>query len=203
MNLLYRITERVARLDRLAALMTRLGLVGVTLWIGGVAVTHHATDRIVPFVSNSRFLRWLLTTPEGYERHRAAEGGFDASNVSWHHANAACPLSVMLGMAIVAIGVLIAVGFCYPAAGVIGGILLTGTSLVILSFLLATTGVWVAGPGPATRGVAFLAAYGRCAVKGAILLGVSLGCAADYAKQFVVKRGGPFGDAGLVRYWGP
>jgi reactive chlorine resistance protein C len=182
-NLLYRITRRVARLDRLAALMTRLGLVGVTLWIGGMKLL-------------------TTTTPAGYEHHGTAEGALGAPNVNWHHANGAYQMSLMLGVTIVAIGVLIAVGFYRPAAGVIGGLLLTGMSLAILSFLIATADVWVAAPGAATRGVAFLVAFGRFAVKGAILLGVSLGCAADSAKQFVVKRGGPFGDEALISYWG-
>lgn len=200
-NLLYRIARRVARLDRLAALMTRVGLVGGTLWIGGLKVTHDDADGLVPFAGNSPFLRWLLTSPAGYGYRRNVEGAFDAPSVSWHHAHGAYQMSLMLGVTIVAIGVLIAVGFCHPAAGVIGGLLLTGMSLAVLSFLITTAHVWVAAPGAATGGVAFLAAFGRFAVKGAILLGVSLGCAADSAKQFV-KRGGPFGDSGLISYWG-
>ena len=44
-------------------------------------------------------------------------------------------------------------------------------------------------------GYPFLAAAGRFAAKGAIMLGASLGYAADSAKQLVVKRAGPVEDS--------
>lgn len=202
MNLLYRITEQVAKLDRFAALMTRLGLIVATLWIGGLKVTHYDAEGIVPVGSNSPFLRWLLETPHGAEHHRTAEGAFDATSVSWHHANGSYQMSLMLGVMIVAIGVLIALGFHCPAAGVIGGILFTGMGLVILSFSIATAEVWLRAPGAAAHGFPFLPALGRFAVEGAIMIGASVGCAADSAKQFVVKRAGPVEDSTLICYWG-
>jgi reactive chlorine resistance protein C len=162
-------TEQVAKLDRFAALTTRLGLVVMTLWIGGLKVTHYEAEGIVAFVSNS----------------------------PWHHANGTYQVCLM----IVSIGVLIALGIHYPAAGVIGGILLAAMSLVILSALVMTE-VWFPTPGAATHGFPFLAVAGRFAAKGAIMVGASLGCAADSARRLVVKRAGPVEDSTLVSYWG-
>jgi uncharacterized membrane protein YkgB len=111
-------------------------------------------------------------------------------------------MSLMLGVMIVAIGVLVALGFHYLVAGVIGGVLLTGTGLVILSTQMTTAELWFPAAGSATHGLPFLAAFGRFAVEGAIMLGASLGCAADSAKQFVVTRAGPVEDSTLICYWG-
>lgn len=61
---------------------SRLGPVVVTVWIGGLKVTHCEAEGTVPFVANSPFLRWLLKTPDGYEHHRTGEGRFDAASVS-------------------------------------------------------------------------------------------------------------------------
>ena len=50
MELVYRITDRIGQLDRLGAVLTRLGLVIVTLWIGALKVTQYEAEGIVPFV---------------------------------------------------------------------------------------------------------------------------------------------------------
>ena len=51
MELVYRITDRIGQLDRLGAVLTRLGLVIVTLWIGALKVTQYEAEGIVPFVA--------------------------------------------------------------------------------------------------------------------------------------------------------
>ncbi|WP_445160997.1 DUF417 family protein [Mycobacterium sp. Dal123C01] len=188
MELLYRLVEQVGKLDRLAALMTRAGLVLVTVWIGGLKVTHYESEGVVPFVANSPFLRWTLNTPGDYPKHRTAEGALNAANESWHNANGTYVTALLLGIVIVAIGILIALGFAYPLCGVIGGILLAGMSVTTLSFLITTPEVWVPTNGASTHGFPYLAAPGRLVVKDAIMLGASLWCAADSAKQFVAGR---------------
>ena len=115
-KLLYRMTEQVAKLDRFAALMTRLGLVVVTLWISGLKLPDYDTEGIVPAGPSSPFRGWPLKTPNGYER-RTAGGAFDAASVSWHHANGTSQMSLMLVVMIVSVGVLIVVGIHYPVAG--------------------------------------------------------------------------------------
>src|SRR5690242_9688903 len=188
MDRLYRIAEQVAKLDRLAALVTRLGLVVVTVWIGGLKVTHYEAEGVVPFVANSPFMRWLLKSPDGpdgYVHHRTAEGAVNAANESWHSANGTYQMSLLLGVIIVGIGVLIALGFRYPAAGIIGGLLLAGMSLVTLSFLITTPEAWVPAHGTTTHGFPYLAAPGRLVVKDAIMLGASLWTAAESAKKFL------------------
>lgn len=188
MEALYRSIERIAHLDRIGALLTRLGLVIVTLWIGGLKVTHYEAEGIVPFVANSPLMRWLLRTPRDYEQHRTAEGAINAANESWHHADGTYLASVFIGVVIVAIGVTIALGFRYPLAGVVGGLLLAGMSIVTLSFLITTPEVWVPAHGAGTHGFPFLAAAGRLVIKDAIMLGAALWSATDSAKRFVAAH---------------
>lgn len=188
MEFIYRVTEQVGRLDKVASLITRLGLVIVTLWIGGLKVTHYEAEGIVPFVANSPFLRWMLKMPGDYDEHKTPEGVYNAVNESWHHMNATYEVSLILGAIIVAIGISLAFGLAYPLAGVVGGLLLTGMSLVTLSFLITTPEAWVPAHGSSTHGFPFLAASGRLVVKDAIMLGASLWCAADSANRFVARR---------------
>jgi reactive chlorine resistance protein C len=188
MELVYRLVAQVGKLDRLAALLTRAGLVLVTIWIGGLKVTQYESEGVVPYVANSPFFRWMLNSPGDYTKHRTAEGSVNAVNESWHHANGTYVTALILGVVIVTIGILIALGFAYPLCGVIGGILLAGMSVTTLSFLVTTPEVWVPAHGASTHGFPFLAAPGRLVVKDAIMLGASLWCAADSAKRFVANR---------------
>ena len=45
--------ELASRMDKLGVTMTRVGLVVVLLWIGGLKAFHYEADGIVPFVANS------------------------------------------------------------------------------------------------------------------------------------------------------
>ncbi|AMT73810.1 membrane protein [Mycobacteroides immunogenum] len=182
------IARQTVRLDRLATFLTRLGLVIVTLWIGGLKVTSYEAEGIVPFVANSPFLSWMLKTPSGYPLHRTPEGAVNGDNMSWHLQNGTYTTSMIIGACIVTIGIMIALGFAYPAAGMIGGLLLAGMSLVTLSFLVTTPEVWVPDLGSSTHGFPFLAAPGRLVIKDAIMLGASLWTAADSAKRFLADR---------------
>jgi reactive chlorine resistance protein C len=188
MELVYRIVERIGRLDRIGAVLTRLGLVIVTLWIGGLKVTHYEAEGIAPFVANSPLMSWLYNSPRDYERHRTAEGAVNAANASWHQVNGTYSDSLLIGLMIVAIGATIAFGFRYPLAGVVGGILLVGMSVVTLSFLITTPEAWVPAHGASAYGFPFLAAPGRLVIKDAIMLGASLWSAADSAKRFLAQR---------------
>ena len=188
MELAYRITDRIGQLDRLGAVLTRLGLAIVTLWIGALKVTQYEAEGIVPFVANSPLMSFMYTTPDDYGQHKTAEGAINAANESWHHANGTYLTSVIIGLIIVGIGIAIACGFAYPLAGVVGGILLTGMSVVTLSFLITTPEAWVPAHGTTTYGFPFLAGPGRLVVKDAIMLGAALWSAADSAKRFIAKR---------------
>ena len=190
MEAIYRITEGVARLDRIAAGLTRLGLAVVTLWIGGLKVTHYEAEGVVPFVANSPLMGWLLRHPGDYKSHRTAEGASNAVNEAWHQTNGTYAVSLLLGAIIVAIGLLIALGFFYPLSGVLGGLLLTGMSIVTLSFLITTPEAWVSAVGAGPHGFPYLAGPGRLVVKDAIMLGASLWSATDSARQFLRERDG-------------
>jgi uncharacterized membrane protein YkgB len=184
------ITEQISRLDRVAAVITRIALVLVTVWIGGLKVSHYEAEGVVPYVANSPFLRWLFKYPDDYGSHRTPEGAFSAANEAWHQANHTYVASLLLGAIIVTIGIMIALGFVYPLSGVLGGLLLTGMSIVTLSFLFTTPEAWVGALGTDTHGFPYLAGPGRLVVKDAIMLGASLWTAADSAKRFMRGRSG-------------
>jgi reactive chlorine resistance protein C len=187
-ELLDRIVKYTARLDRLAANLTRLGLVLVTLWIGGLKVTNYESESIVPFVANSPLLSWLLKSPGDYKRHQNPEGAVNAANENWHMANGTYTASLIIGAGIVLIGILIACGYIYPLSGVLGGLMLTAMSLVTLSFLITTPEAWVPALGSGEYGFPFLAGPGRLVVKDAIMLGAALWTAADSAKQVMTRH---------------
>jgi uncharacterized membrane protein YkgB len=55
--------ELAARLDRLGITLTRIGLIVVLVWIGGLKVYAYEDEGIVPFVANSPFMSFFYTLP--------------------------------------------------------------------------------------------------------------------------------------------
>ena len=51
--------EWASSMDRGAAAVTRLALIVVLLWIGGLKAAKYEADSIVPFVANSPFIRFF------------------------------------------------------------------------------------------------------------------------------------------------
>ena len=80
-----RVFELAARLDRAGITVTRIGLVVVLVWIGGLKVFAYEDEGIVPFVANSPFMSFFYKAPAGdYRQHTNREGELVPANRAWH-----------------------------------------------------------------------------------------------------------------------
>ena len=110
--------ELASRMDKVGVTLTRVGLIVVLLWIGGLKVFPYEADGIVPFVANSPLMSWVygLISVRG--------------------------CSAMLGVVEVTIALLIAARPFSPRVSALGSALAVGMFLTTLSFLVTTPGVW-------------------------------------------------------------
>ena len=141
------ILQVAARTDRIGTAVTRIGLVVVLVWIGGLKMYKYEDEGIVPFVANSPLMSWVYGS--------MSVRGFSA----------------MLGVVEVAVAILIAARPYSPRASAHGSALAVGMFLTTLSFLVTTPGVWEpsAGGFPALSGKP-----GQFLIKDLALLGISL-----------------------------
>ena len=79
--------EWASSMDRGAAAVTRLALIVVLLWIGGLKAARYEADSIVPFVANSPFMRFFYADRRHYRAHMNPEGALVPANRAWHQAN--------------------------------------------------------------------------------------------------------------------
>jgi uncharacterized membrane protein YkgB len=127
--------------------LARYGLAVVVAWIGLMKFTAYEAEGISPFVANSPLLSWVygLLSVRGF--------------------------SAVLGVAEVAIAVLIAARPFSPRASALGSALSAGMFVTTLSFLATTPGVWE----PSLGGFPALSALpGQFLIKDLALLGGSL-----------------------------
>ena len=61
MHLVQKALLLMARADRLGISITRLGLIVVLLWIGGLKIVKYEAEGIVPFVANSPTMNFFYT----------------------------------------------------------------------------------------------------------------------------------------------
>ncbi len=183
-----RIFEFLSRLDRLGFTLTRVGLVIVLVWIGGLKVARYEADGIVPFVANSPFMSFFYSDPAGYKAHKNPEGALVPENRAWHEKNGTYPFAIGLGSVIVLYGVLIALHPWFPQAATVGSFLVFTMSFVTLSFLITTPECWVPNLGDSVHGFPYLSGAGRLVIKDAIMLGAALVTMADSAKCYLRKQ---------------
>jgi uncharacterized membrane protein YkgB len=181
-TLLDRLTVLVAAWNRTPTTLTRLGLIVVTLWIGALKATTYEATGIVPFVAHSPMMSWLYSEPSSYAAHMNPEGTAVSANLAWHAANRTFSAALLIGSVIVVIGILISLHWIWPKAGMVGGLLLAGMSLVTLSFLITTPEAWVPALGGPDHGFPYLAGPGRLVIKDAIMFGAALVVAVDSAR---------------------
>lgn len=180
--------EIAARMDRVGLTATRIGLVLVLVWIGGLKVAKYEADGIVPFVANSPLMSFFYADPDNYKPHMNPEGALVTVNRAWHEMNGTYPFALGLGAVIVAFGLMIAVNRWRPDVAAVGGFLVAAMSVVTLSFLVTTPESWVPALGDADHGFPYLSGRGRLVVKDAIMLGAGLVVMADSAKTWLAKR---------------
>lgn len=181
--------ETAARLDRVGITLTRVGLVVVLVWIGGLKVFRYEDEGIVPFVANSPLMSFVYADPAHYKAHMNKEGELVPANRAWHEGNGTYPFAYALGSVIVLYGVLIALHPVFPRVAAVGSFLVAVMSLVTLSFLVTTPEVWVPNLGSGEHGFPLLAGPGRLVAKDAIMLGAAVVTMADSAKAYLRRRG--------------
>jgi uncharacterized membrane protein YkgB len=182
--------RKAASLDRFGIEMLRFGLVVVLLWIGGLKFAKYEADSIVPFVANSPLMSFFYHHPAPeYQSYMNKEGELNAAHREWHETNGTYPFADGLGIMIMSIALLIALGAVAPRLGIAGSSLLILMSLTTLSFLITTPEVWVQNAGDSTYGFPYLAGPGRLVLKDAIMLGAAFVTLADSAKAYLRRRG--------------
>lgn len=186
MSKLERIFAFAARADRLGVALTRLGLIVVLLWIGGLKAFPYEADGIVPFVANSPAMSFFLKfdAPE-YKAHMNAEGQLVPANREWHRQNHTYAFAYGLGAVIVAYGLMLCLHPWLPQVAAVGSFLVVVMSVVTLSFLVTTPESWVPALGDAHHGFPYLSGRGRLVVKDAIMLGAAVVTMADSAKAYL------------------
>ena len=189
MESINKLLERAARLDRVGVAVTRVGLVVVLVWIGGLKAFRYEDEGIVPFVANSPLMRFFYKAPAGeYRRHMNREGELVPANREWHERNGTYPFAYGLGSVIVLYGVLIALHPWLPRVAALGSFLVFVMSFVTLSFLITTPECWVPALGSPQHGFPLLDLPGLLVVKDSIMMGAALVTMADSAKTYLRLR---------------
>lgn len=180
--------EWASRFDRVGMAITRLGLIIVLLWIGGLKVFPYEADGIVPFVANSPLMSFFYADPENYKPHMNPEGALVPENRAWHEANHTYEFAYGLGAVICLYGLLLCLHPWLPQAAAVGSFLVFIMSLVTLSFLITTPECWVPNLGDTEHGFPYLSGRGRLVVKDVIMMGAALVTMADSAKAYLRRR---------------
>src|SRR3954447_7825660 len=144
MDTVLKLFETAARAERAGIAVTRVGLVVVLVWIGGLKAFAYEGEGIVPFAANSPLMSSFYRAPAGeYRRHMNREGELVPANREWHERNGTYRFARGLGALIVAYGVMIALNPWMPRVSAVGSFLVVAMSFVTLSFLVTTPECWV------------------------------------------------------------
>lgn len=179
------IFQWAARTDRIGIAVTRVGLIVVLVWIGGLKVARYEADGIVPFVAKSPLMSFFYADPAGYGEHKNPEGKLVPENRAWHEANGTYPFALGLGAVIVLYGLMLCLHPWLPQVAALGSFLVFVMSFVTLSFLITTPECWVPNLGDTTHGFPYLSGAGRLVIKDAIMLGAALVTMADSARLYL------------------
>jgi len=189
MNTVIKLFETAARADRVGIAVTRIGLVVVLAWIGGLKAFAYEDEGIVPFVANSPFMNFFYRQPAGeYRQHMNPAGELVPANREWHERNGTYLFAYGLGAVIVAYGIMIALHPWLPQVAAVGSFLVFLMSFVTLSFLVTTPECWVPALGSPEHGFPLLGLPGLLVVKDSIMMGAALVTMADSAKAYLRKR---------------
>lgn len=180
--------EIMSRLQSVGIALTRLGIIVVLLWIGGLKIIPYEAEGIVPFVANSPFMSFLMDQPQDYKAHMNPEGKLVPENKAWHAEHGTYTASYIIGAIIVTLGILLCLHPWLPQAAAIGGLLVFGMALVTLSFLVTTPESWVPALGDAQHGFPYLSGRGRLVIKDVIMMGGALVVMADSARAYLRRR---------------
>lgn len=200
MHLVQEAFSIMARADRLGITLTRIGLIVVLVWIGGLKVAKYEAEGIVPFVANSPTMSFFYTydAPE-YKKYMNKEGEVVQANQAWHQANNTYLFAYGLGGVIVIYGLLLCLHPWLPQFAALGSLLVFIMSIVTLSFLVTSPETWVPNLGGPDYGFPYLSGAGRLVIKDAIMMGAALVTMADSAQAYLRKRKMSEGTSSGVR----
>jgi reactive chlorine resistance protein C len=139
------------RIESIAGLLARYGLVIVIAWYGGLKFMDYEAQGIEPLVSASPFMGWLY-------------------NIFSVHT-----FSALLGVFELAAAALLAVKPWWPKVSIFGSLLAIMLFVATISFMFTTPGVFVAAQG----GFPALSLDGGFLMKDIALLGISVWTLAD------------------------
>jgi uncharacterized membrane protein YkgB len=191
MKSLTKLMELAARTGNLGVAVTRLGLIIVLLWIGGLKAFEYEADGIIPFVANSPAMSFFLKDPANYKTHRNPEGALVPANREWHQKNGTYRFAYALGAVIVLYGLMLCLHPWRPEVAALGSFLVLIMSFVTLSFLITTPETWVPALGDAHHGFPYLSGAGRLVLKDVIMMGASLVTMADSARAYLARARAP------------
>lgn len=183
-----RLFELAAGMDKAGIAVTRVGLIIVLLWIGGLKVFKYKAEGIIPFVANSPFMSFFLADPGNYKSHKNPEGVLVPENRAWHEQNRTYVFAYGLGSVIVLYGLMLCTNPWLPQVAAVGSFLVFIMSIVTLSFLITTPECWVPALGDAQHGFPYLSGAGRLVIKDVIMMGAALVTMADSAKSYQKRR---------------
>src|SRR6478752_5135876 len=116
--------ELASRMDKVGVTLTRVGLIVVLLWIGGLKAFKYEADGIVPFVANSPTMSFFYKYPAPeYKAYMNPEGKLVPENRAWHTENRTYLFSYGLGAVIIVYGLLLCLHPWRPELASIGGFL--------------------------------------------------------------------------------
>lgn len=182
-----KIFELMTRVDCFGIALTRVGLIVVFLWIGGLKAVRYEADGIIPFVANSPFMSFLIADPENYREHKNPEGALIPENRAWHEANGTYTFAYGLGATIVLFGLMLCLHPWLPQIAALGSLFIFLMSFVTLSFLITTPECWVPDLGDPQNGFPYLSGAGRLVLKDAIMMGAALVTMADSSRKYLAK----------------
>ncbi|MFC3559062.1 DUF417 family protein [Pedobacter jamesrossensis] len=182
------IIEKIAGLDVLGRKVTRIGIVVVLIWIGGLKFFTYEADGIVPFVANSPLMSFLYNNPGEYKKNSNKEGEYVARIHQWHQANNTYGFAYALGALLITIGILVALHQWAPMLSMIGSFLVVILAIGTLSFLITTPESWVPKLGDSEWGFPYLSGRGRLVLKDVIMLGGAIVMMSESAKLYLSRE---------------
>ena len=187
-TVLQRLYARAAGLDRAGMNLLRTGLIIVLVWIGALKFANYEADSIVPLVANSPLMSFLYhhAAPE-YHAYMNREGELVPAHRAWQTANGTYAASRLLGVVIVALGLMILTNRFLPQVAAVGSALVALMACTTLSLLVTTPEAWVPAAGDTVHGFPFLAGPGRLILKDAIMFGAAVVTMADSARQYLTR----------------
>lgn len=184
------ILKKIANLDKIGIIVSHIGIFIIFIWIGGLKFFNYEAEGIVPFVANNPVMKQFMLNPSEYKSNKIPEGTINTQKAKWHEENNTYIISKILGILIMAFGILVLLGLFYPILGVIGGIFVFLMTLTTLSFLITTPETFVQPLGGTDYDFPYLSGAGRLVIKDLAIMACALIVAGNCSSRILFKKRG-------------